>query len=329
MLQRSQSAQAWTLINAVFSRLFTLLDDREHLLYPILNFLMIILILPPDMYQIHRALWNYLASYALIRFGSDHPVHQMLQQLTALFEQVGEPEDENCELLYSIITDALSALRGKMEEDGVDEECQGGHSRQIYYDLVALWYAESLRSHRGHRHSYHPQLHVGQEDLCFSIRDASDPYRDPDSDLELISIQSYLLLDQGHQTSWHDGSIFDSCAALLSVKQEAGAPSDETEVNCLTAMALYHYAQAHLEDTEVMVDVDVLMTRQEHHSLARSYLQQALGLDWDMSGASIYNFEGSLLLQEWYKEADDWVGFEVVRQRSETCLSILLREWGV
>ncbi|KAH8204957.1 hypothetical protein TruAng_000840 [Truncatella angustata] len=361
LLQKSQTTQGWALANVVFSRLHKLLDDCEHLLYPILNLLMIILVLPPDNTdQIHRTLWNYLCSYALIRFGPEHAVHHMLQQLTSLF---GEPEedkddkDEKYGLLHSIVSDAMSTLRSKVDEDEQPGSQYQTSSRQTYYDLVSLWYAESLRSYRGrdhnHRHSSRqgsrPQLHdLDEEDLLAVLEDSASGLHeeedgqggchhqhDEDADLAgLRAIQSYLLLDLGHQTSWLDPSIYTHSVALLNWKthQQATAP-DETEVNCLTAMALYHRAQCGGESSlGLTMDPDATGhsdTRRHHHDLARHFLQEAVWLDWELSGASIYNFEGLLLLQEWCVEAEDWVGLEVVRRRSETCLSIMFEEWGV
>ncbi|KAH6657787.1 hypothetical protein BKA67DRAFT_532978 [Truncatella angustata] len=289
-----------------------------------------------------------------------HAVELPVLQLTSLF---GEPEedkddkDEKYGLLHSIVLDAMSTLRSKVDEDEQPGSQYQTSSRQTYYDLVSLWYAESLRSYRGrdhnHRHSSRqgsrPQLHdLDEEDLLAVLEDSASGLHeeedgqggchhqhDEDADLAgLRAIQSYLLLDLGHQTSWLDPSIYTHSVALLNWKthQQATAP-DETEVNCLTAMALYHRAQCGGESSlGLTMDPDATGhsdTRRHHHDLARHFLQEAVWLDWELSGASIYNFEGLLLLQEWCVEAEDWVGLEVVRRRSETCLSIMFEEWGV
>lgn len=147
----------------------------------------------------------------------------------------------------------------------------------------------------------------------------------PDLDLDLAAVQSYLLLDLGWQTSWRDPAVRDSCAVLLHAKRRAGASPDETEVNCLTAMALYEWAQC--VASSPCTSPGLAQQQQQHH--AAWLLSEAVSLDWDLSGASIYNFEGLLLLQEWCADAGDWAGLEAVRRRSRECLDILFGEWGV
>lgn len=341
LVQKSiQSPQGWNFTRSVFWRLHTLLDDCEHLLYPLLNLLMIILTLPPsstpevdkEVTEIHRQLWDYLSTIALSRFGAEHPVQLMLTQLKDLFEKE-EDEDEKYGLLHSVVSDAIAALGARMQEDGSTEQ-----SRQTYFDLVTLWYAETIRSHRGHGRGYTPQLHLEQEDL-FSILDSPADSRGADSggddddgdggeespDGHLVTVQSYLLLDHGWATSWREPAVYNSCIALLNSK--GCRPPDETEVNCLTAMALYNRAQVdlHLADSPV----PGLERARQHHELARHFLKVAVALDWELSGASIYNIEGLLLLQDWSAEAEDWTSLEAARQRSEECLGVLFGEWGV
>ncbi|KAI0171582.1 hypothetical protein BJ166DRAFT_519104 [Pestalotiopsis sp. NC0098] len=381
LLQKSQRDQGWALANAVFERLHTMLDESEHLLYPVLNLLMIILALPPGadtaaataMADIHRALWDYLSSYARIRFGADHAVHHVLGQLSELFSQQKQPDyntrvdgdgDDRYDLLYSIVSDVVDALGAKKDESG---------KQTMYYDIVSLWYAETLQSHRGHRkHGYRPRLHLGEDEMltlleagraagagtgpgAASLSSSSsfpgrrqqqqhghpahvmDPDTEnldlglvndpdlPDLDLDLAAVQSYLLLDLGWQTSWRDPAVRDSCAVLLHAKRRAGAPPDETEVNCLTAMALYEWAQC--VASSPCTSPGLAQQQQQHH--AAWLLSEAVSLDWDLSGASIYNFEGLLLLQEWCADAGDWAGLEAVRRRSRECLDILFGEWGV
>lgn len=305
-----------------------LLDNSERLLYPILNLLMVILTLPSNTTtEIHRKLWDYLSSHALIRFGSTHPVQRMLGQLRELFDEGGD-EDDKFGLINSIVSDAMSHLGKKLEDDE-------GSSGRAYYDLASLWYAETLRSHRGHRCGFRPQLDIEQEDICSILDDlapamdeAGAPY------LLLNSTHSYLLLDYGWQTSWQDFSVYSSCVDLLNAKEDISMPADETEVNCLTAMALFHRAQCDAEthtSTACATDTqpEIRVVKQQHHELARHLLQEAISLDWELSGASIYNVEGLLLLQEWCSEAEDWPSLEAARQRSEMCLQILFGEWGV
>lgn len=306
----------------------TLLDDSQHLLYPVINLLIIILALPSGTTsELHRKLWDYLSSHALIRFGSSHPIYRMLGQLVGLFEQEGD-EDEKFGLLQSVVSDAISHLSKRMEEDE-------GSSGRAYYDLVSLWYAEMLRSHRGHRCGFRPQLNLEQEDPCSILNDLS-PVTDElgSPDLPLNSVHSYLLLDYGWQTSWQDLAVYSSCIDLLNAKEDMSMPADETEVNCLTAMALYHRAQCDFDNAASLscaatYDNELMTMNRQHHELARHLLQEAVSLDWELTGASIYNVEGLLLLQEWCTEAGDWTSLEAARQRSETCLQILFGEWGV
>ncbi|KAI4600967.1 hypothetical protein KJ359_013132 [Pestalotiopsis sp. 9143b] len=153
LLQKSQREQGWALANTVFERLHTLLNESEHLLYPILNLLMIILALPPGadtaaataMADIHRALWDYLSSYARIQFGADHAVNHVLGKLSELFSRQKQPEndtivggngDDQYDLLYSIVSDAVDAIGAKKDESG---------KQTMYYDIVSLWYAETLQ----------------------------------------------------------------------------------------------------------------------------------------------------------------------------------------
>ncbi|ETS81998.1 hypothetical protein PFICI_07000 [Pestalotiopsis fici W106-1] len=322
--------------------------------------------------DIHRKLWDYLSSYARIRLAPDHIVHHVLRQLSELFSQQqcsgnnigGGDGDDRYDLLYSVVSDIVNMLGSRKDKNP-------SGNQTMYFDLVSLWYGETLRSHRGHRqHGYHPRLHLAEDEM-FAIlnsgkaagasaasssssspqwsgaRDNVDPLLDPNSmedvdfDLDVAAINSYLLLDLGWQTAWHDRSIPDACAALLQGKEYTGAPPDETEVNCLTAMALYERAQCTATGnlfpcppstaTVPLTPDGARETEQRQRRLVRAQwlLSEAVSLDWDLSGASIYNFEGLLLLQELCAEIGDWNGLEAVRARSRECLDILFGEWGV
>ncbi|KAK9777519.1 hypothetical protein SCAR479_05912 [Seiridium cardinale] len=327
LLQKSQTTQGWALAHVVFSRMHVLLEDCEHLLYPILNLLIIILTLPSNTTDLHRTLWDYLSERARLRYDSEHPVYRVLRQLTELFDQ-GDSEDEKYGLLYSVVSDAVASLGEKMEADG-----QKTPSSQAYYDLVTLWYAETLRSHRAHRHGYYPQLHLGPDDVLSTWDDSVAQDLGEGHALELACVHSHLLLDLGWQTSWHDPSVYETCVALLQAKEQTDASADEVEVNCLTAMALYR-RQQNQHSPAFSANGDVMVTaeyeqQQQNSELARQLLSEAVFLDWELSGASIYNFEGLLLLQEWCSEDGDWANLEVVRHRSQECLRILFREWDV
>ncbi|KAF7518326.1 hypothetical protein G7054_g13500 [Neopestalotiopsis clavispora] len=279
LLQKSQS-EGFVLAHTVFERLETLLHDCENLLYPILNLLIIILALPSGdetatsavTADIHRQLWEYLSSHARIRLASGHPVHYVLGQLSELFSQRcsghgtgGDYGDDKYDLLYSVVSDTVNMLGSRK-----DESPSG--SQTMYHDLVTLWYGETLQSHRCHRQrGYQPRYHLADDQKFailnpgraagasaasssssspqwFGTPDSVDPpFLDPNSmdldfDLGLAAINSYLLLDIGWQTAWRDHAVYDACAALLQAKEYTGAWRDETDVNCLTAMALYERA---------------------------------------------------------------------------------------
>jgi hypothetical protein len=159
---------------------------------------------------------------------------------------------------------------------------------------------------------------------------------DLDFDLGLAAINSYLLLDIGWQTAWRDHAVYDACAALLQAKEYTGAWRDETDVNCLTAMALYERAHCGAVNDPFPSTASPFTSgahEVERQRLllvnAQVLLSEAVALDWDLNGASIYNFEGLLLLQEWCVDIGDWTGLEAVRARSRECLGILFGEWGL
>ncbi|KAI1844784.1 hypothetical protein JX266_009012 [Neoarthrinium moseri] len=365
LLNQNHTRQGWQLAHTVFDRLRLLLDDAAHLLYPVLNLLIIIVVLPDDGHAaLHRTLWGHLAELARIRLGPAHPCRRALRQIARLFEEEHDAARRNG-LLLALVLDAMDNLADAAQ----------------YYDMVSLWYGETLRSHRSHRlkgngggGSSPPSLaaiHPGEMLRALADPEAAPPVFEEDEeeagaaaaqedDLSLAYVESFLLLDLGWESGWRDAEVYGACERLLAAKTEratamsdtaAPAAPDQTEVNCLTAMALFHRAQcgepqlSQRHPDTVMWDAgaDVNMgtgedvveegqttaERWRHHEFARHLMQEAVALDWALSGPSIYNFEGLLLLREWCTEAEDWAALEVVGRRSEECLRGLFGEWGV
>ncbi|KAI0126466.1 hypothetical protein BJ170DRAFT_628845 [Xylariales sp. AK1849] len=292
LMWKDHSLQGWEVAHNTFDQLHVVLDD--HLLYPVLNLLMIVIILPDA--QIHKTLWSYLASFALIRFGAAHMSYHMLSQLAKLFSQ--EDTDDRNGLLFSMITDFV---------DNIPYEPH-------YYDMLSLCSAEMLRSHRKHRYALSTLL-----DQSTMTRKAA---QGQGYDSHLHVVRSFLLLDLGWESDWQDDEVYLECIELLNAKESSGSQPDQAEVNCLTAMALYHRA---LCDGATATASE----SQQNHQTARYLMQEAIALDWVLSGATIYNFEGLLLLQEWCEEAEDWALLEIVRRRNDECLRELFVEWGV